>query len=458
MQIAFWNVRNLSFTLNRPGAVDSAQQVFRKIQAIGKNLAQSRTDIAVLIELGSDGADVASRVAAYAPGYAGIASGLTGSGDEQEAETYGVVYNTNTVSPVQFPGPEGAIVLLTDIVNYRQAAVAGFQTISGRNLLVAAYHGPSVSGAAAAIRLNLISKMLAALSNQFPVAGFAGVPVFFGGDFNIKAEEGGQAFDTMNAVFIGNGFKFLGPGTLAVPQATSLKKLPNILLNSNYDSQPYDRIYVRGADNITSANAHIGNVELPARLTASFYNDVLRKIEDIGFLLEGFFQSIKMKVDAGTPVVAAFQAAPLAVTGLLGLQQNLQTLALNFLENQDQFNADIIRGILQPVRAANILNQTNLSWFRGLGNLDGLVTFVRWSQAETLSQSLPRFNLQLLAYIKAAEGVLQISAKPGPVTRSQAPQIFGNSGSVNPVDMALYADQLSDHRPVIVDFEFAPIS
>lgn len=456
MQIVFWNVRNLSFTLNRPGAVDSAQQVFRKIQAIGKNLARSRTDIAVLIELGSDGADVASRVAAYAPGYAAIASGLTGGDDEQEAETYGVVYNTKTVSPVQFPGTGSAIMLLTNIVNYRQAAVAGFR-MSGRNFLVAAYHGPSVSGAAAPVRLTLVKEMLVALSNQFPVAGFVGVPVFFGGDFNIKAEEM-LAFDTMNDLFGGNGFAFLGPGTLAVPQATSLKKLPNILLNSNYDSQPYDRIYVRGADNITSVNAHIGNVELPARLTTSFYNDVLRKIEDIGFLLEGFFQSIKMKVDAGTPVVAAFQADPLAVTGLLGLQQNLQMLALNFLENQDQFNADIVRGILQPARAANILNQTNLSWFRGLGNLDGLVTFVRWSQAETLSQSLPRFNLQLLAYIKAAEGVLQISAQPGPVTRSQAPQIFGSSGSVNPVDMALYADQLSDHRPVIVDFEFAPIS
>lgn len=264
--IMFWNVRNLSANLNRPGVRGRGVWLNTRAKEVGKDIAslgkEHEIDQVFLLEMGPDAYEplkppdgggsittinyiglmatmnIPKTDTSVTPTYIPIGwnTGATQSLNTQfEGETVGFMQRSGTSYPLSAQDqpmseddtflPEYTLIGSDD---YRKGAYFQYE-----NMSICVLHAPSPSHPIHT-RLSVIKSVL---NPQSPTQK----PDIFLGDLNIKDTEFSQLKKEMDQL----GYRFAGPGVEGNQVPTSLCKFTTITKGADSGSQPYDQVWVK---------------------------------------------------------------------------------------------------------------------------------------------------------------------------------------------------------------------
>ncbi len=261
----FWNVRNLSRTITRPGVRGLGLPPEERAWALRLTVDHYlRPDLVLLVETGVDSAEILGTL--FASDYWLLVSPVVST----DGETYTALVrkDTNGFWMSEWSALIPGTGTFRQGVVFRQMAMLPMQNaVPVRDFIV--LHARATTNDEA--RLQFIDQLLAAYDAlPQPLGGTP--PVVFVGDFNFKADLVSAVAETLP------GFQFLGPGTLTLPLATSVRTWITSLAAQETLSEPYDLAWARGLGNTTAIAERIDPV-FPAKFEGLLAIVIFRKLE-----------------------------------------------------------------------------------------------------------------------------------------------------------------------------------
>lgn len=209
-----WNVRNLTARMQRQGRTGGGIELNERIKFIESFIKNANPDVAILLEPGIDGEDIAGRFQGSSIFYTKV-SRIT------KDETYIAFIKRNIVLESQKIIPE---------INKTQEKYRGgwLLQFSDPKINIVALHAPSPS-----YSLDTRIDVIGNIANQVPKMD---ISTLFVGDFNIQGDDIPVLQNLMHTV----GFLQVG-----IAEPTSLRTHRTIINTLDSQSQPYDLVWGR---------------------------------------------------------------------------------------------------------------------------------------------------------------------------------------------------------------------